>query len=147
MHSTARPEKATPTRYSSPACSGQNVDDGRGNVTVALEYSKEKRLRANDRDFAGGGDLASFLDNPRSTRSTTIRTVPDQIPYRDARFWDSGPAGAVDIDFDNFQDFNGDDEPWDFGALPFLPIARRAHSAVLCSRAATARGSINTSGT
>ena len=42
---------------------GQNVDDGRGNVTVALEYSKEKRLRANDRDFAGGGGLASFLDN------------------------------------------------------------------------------------
>src|SRR6187397_1189633 len=26
---------------------GENVDDGRGNVTVALEYSKEKRLRAN----------------------------------------------------------------------------------------------------
>ena len=73
--------------------------------------------------------------------------MPDQIPYRDAVFWDSGPAGAVYTDFDNFQDFNGDDEPWDFGALPFLADRRRSDSAVLCSRAATARGSISTSGT
>jgi tetratricopeptide (TPR) repeat protein len=100
---------------------GQNVDDGRGNVTVALEYSKEKRLRANDRDFAGGGGLASFLENHDDTLDDDPN-VPDQIPYRDAVFWDSGPAGAVYTDFDNLQDFNGDDEPWDFGALPILSL-------------------------
>jgi outer membrane receptor protein involved in Fe transport len=100
---------------------GQNVDDGRGNVTVALEYSKEKRLRANDRDFAGGGGLASFLENHDDALDDDPN-VPDQIPYRDAVFWDSGPAGAVYTDFDNLQDFNGDDEPWDFGALPILSL-------------------------
>src|SRR5688572_4109212 len=104
---------------------GQNVDDGRGNVTVALEYSKEKRLRANDRDFAGGGGLASFLDNHGDALDDDPN-VPDQIPYRDAVFWDSGPAGAVDVNFDFLQDFNGDDEPWDFGALPLLPIGNGA---------------------
>ena len=30
--------------------------------------------------------------------------------------------GAVDVDFDFFQDFNGDDAPWDFGDLPFSAL-------------------------
>jgi iron complex outermembrane recepter protein len=105
---------------------GQNVDDGRGNVTVALEYSKEKRLRANQRDFAGGGNRFTFQENPADLDDDPA--VPDQIPLRDVRFWDSGPAGAVDVDFDfsaeeffSLQDFNGDDAPWDFGDLPLTP--------------------------
>ena len=97
---------------------GQNVDDGRGNVTVALEYSKEKRLRANDRDFAGGGDIQSFQVNPDDLDDDDP-SVPDEVPFRDLRFWDSSVAGAVDVDFDGFQDFNGDDTPFDFGNLPF----------------------------
>jgi outer membrane receptor protein involved in Fe transport len=52
---------------------GENVDDGRGNVTVALEYSKEQRLRANERDYAGGGRGYTFHDNP-TTSASTIRT-------------------------------------------------------------------------
>ena len=75
---------------------GQNVDDGRGNVTVALEYSKEKRLRANQRDFAGGGNRSTFQENPADLDDDPA--VPDEIPLRDVRFWDSGPAGAVDAD-------------------------------------------------
>ena len=107
---------------------GQNVDDGRGNVTVALEYSKEQRLRANQRDFAGGGRLAAFHENPANDAIPgngvidDDPAVPDQVPIRDTRFWDSGPAGAVDVDFDFFQDFNGDDSPWDFGNIPFSDV-------------------------
>ena len=62
---------------------------------MALEYSKEKRLRANDRDFAVAAALASFLDNHDDALDDDPN-VPDQIPYRDARFWDSGPAGAAE---------------------------------------------------
>jgi iron complex outermembrane recepter protein len=107
---------------------GQNVDDGRGNVTVALEYSKEKRLRANQRDFAGGGGRESFHDNPGDDAipgNDVIDddpAIPDQVPIRDARFWDSAPGGAVDVDLDFFQDFNGDDAPFNFGDVPFSDV-------------------------
>jgi iron complex outermembrane receptor protein len=97
---------------------GQNVDDGRGNVTVALEYSKEKRLRATQRDYAAGGRGYTFQRNPDDI-DFDDPSVPDEVPLRDVRFWDSGPMGAVDTNFDFFQDFNGDDQPWSFGDLPF----------------------------
>jgi outer membrane receptor protein involved in Fe transport len=97
---------------------GENVDEGRGNVTVALEYSKEKRLRASQREDIGGDRRYTFQENPDDV-GIDDPNVPDEVPLRDVRFWDSGPAGAVDVNFDFFQDFNGDDQPWDFGDLPF----------------------------
>lgn len=99
---------------------GENVHDGRGNVTIALEYSKENRLRANDRAFAGGGQGYSFHDNPDDLDDDP--NVPDQLPFRDVAFWDSGPMGAVDTNFDFFQDYSGNDTLWDFGTLPFSDV-------------------------
>jgi len=58
--------------------------EGRGNVTVALEYSKEQRLRANERDYAGGGRGYTFHDNPADV-GIDDPNVPDQVPLRDVR--------------------------------------------------------------
>ena len=125
---------------------GQNVDDGRGNVTVALEYSKEKRLRANDRDFAGGGGLASFLDNHDDALDDDPN-VPDQIPYRDALSGTAARRARSTATSTSSRTSTATMSPGtsvpcrscqSVTALPFLRSMRRA---------ATARGSINTSGT
>jgi len=92
---------------------GRNFSDGRGNVSAALEYSKNKRLRATKRDFAAGGDRKVFVQNP-------FAATPDEVPLSDIRYFDSSRDGAVDVDFDFVQDFNGDDTPWDGGSVPFI---------------------------
>ena len=115
---------------------GQNVDDGRGNVTVALEYSKEKRLRANAARLRGWWRPRHVSRNPANdaipatTRSTTIRAVPDQVPIRDARFWDSGPRARSTSTSTSSRTSTATMTPWDFGDLPFSR-RRRADSALL----------------
>ncbi|MFU8816208.1 MAG: TonB-dependent receptor plug domain-containing protein [Pseudomonadales bacterium] len=92
---------------------GTALFDGRGHGALAFEYSREERLRANDRDYAGGGKRSSFVSNP-------FEDTPQRVPLQDIRFFDSSPAGAVDVDFDFVQDFNGTDTPWDEGTIPFI---------------------------
>jgi len=111
--------------YLVSATAGTSLLDGRGHGALALEWSREERLRANDRDFAGGGQRFSFVTNP-------FEETPNRIPLQDIRFVDSSPAGAVylnyffydpeddDFFFAPFEQFNGTDTPWDSGTIPFI---------------------------
>ncbi|MDX1517516.1 MAG: TonB-dependent receptor [Woeseiaceae bacterium] len=99
---------------------GTNLADGRANITGSLEYNSDDRLHARDRSFAAGGSRAIFRSNPAELGGDNPN-VPDRIPIRDTRFFDSSLAGAVDTDFDFVNDYNGDDTPWDPGTIPFIP--------------------------
>jgi outer membrane receptor protein involved in Fe transport len=126
---------------------GQNVDDGRGNVTVALEYSKEKRLRANDRDFAGGGGLAAF-SKTMMTRSTTIRMcrtrsrIAMQFSGTAARRAPFTPTSTTSRTSTATMSPGTSVPCRSYRSTPSSPRFRLS-----MRRAATARGSINTSGT
>jgi outer membrane receptor protein involved in Fe transport len=96
---------------------GMNFADGRGNISGAIEYTRENRLRASDRDFASD-DIELFVTNP-------FDEVPNRIPLGDIRFFDSSPDGAFDTDadfgeFTGTPDFNGD-SAWNAGTIPFIP--------------------------
>jgi len=98
---------------------GTNFAGGRGNITGSFEYNTEDRLNALDRDFAGGGSRQLFVDNPAELGGDDPN-VPDQIPLRDIRFFDSAVSGAVYTNNDSVVDFNGDDAVWDPGTIPFI---------------------------
>lgn len=97
---------------------GQNIADGRGNVTFALEYSSEDRLHSSRRSFSRAPTFTSFHRNPDDIGDDP--NIPDQIPISDVRFFDSSPHGAVFIDgYDDI--FNGDGSLFDFGTIPYIP--------------------------
>lgn len=105
------------------AVGGRSFDQDRGNISIALEYSRSNRLRSDQRDFTRSDGRFIFLDNPADRADDPA--VPDRVPLNDIRFFDGSRAGAVDVDFDFFRDFNGDDTPFDSGLIaspdPFSP--------------------------
>lgn len=94
---------------------GFNIND-RGNLTASLEWSKDRRLSLEDRNFSNANALG-FFNNPNDL--TDDPNIPDQIPQRDIRFFDSAPGGAVDVDFDFLPDFIGEGLAWNPGV--FVP--------------------------
>lgn len=108
---------------------GMNFAEGRGNLTLAAEYSYDGALYGYDRDFNGDepGILTRFMRNPADTSDPPVGdgladdpTVPDNIPITLVSYGDSARCGAVFASFANFPspDFNCDGAPWDFGLLP-----------------------------
>jgi iron complex outermembrane recepter protein len=122
---TGQSSESDAQTYLVSGTAGKSLFDGRGHGALAVEWSREERLRANDRDFAGGGERYSFMNNP-------FADTPERVPLRDIRFFDSSPAGAVglnyyfyDEEFDDYYfapsvQFNGTDTPWDSGTIPFI---------------------------
>ncbi len=98
---------------------GENFADGRGNVTFALEYSSEERLSSSRRAYSRSPSAVSFMENPDDASDDP--SIPDEIPIRDVRYYDSSPHGAVFVDGDFFEMWNGDDTPFDGGTIPFIP--------------------------
>lgn len=97
---------------------GQNFAESRGNITIAAEYSSEDRLRNTDRGYSGG--RSTFLArNPFDLDDDP--NIPDRIPLSDIRYFDTSRGGSYDVDFDFIQDFNGNDQPYDFGTIDFVP--------------------------
>jgi iron complex outermembrane recepter protein len=94
---------------------GLNFADGRGNVAIAYEYSKDDRVFDQDRSRlrpANRFDLAQNQDDLDDDPA-----VPDLVPYNDFRYADSSPTGAVDVDFDFASDFEGNGNVYDRGFL------------------------------
>ena len=102
---------------------GDNFHDGRGNVTLAVEYNKAERLKREDRDFASLAGMETIVENPSYTGA------PGEYQFifaRNARYIDTSPGGSVytDLNFGSIfgdpgsfsgVDFNGDGTPFTDG--------------------------------
>lgn len=97
---------------------GQGLASGKGHVSLALEYLKSDGLMARERGYASGIGYAVFVQNPDDPLDDP--SIPDLVPLTDIRFNNYSHAGAVDTDLDFVNDFNGNDQPWDFGQIPSI---------------------------
>jgi outer membrane receptor protein involved in Fe transport len=90
---------------------GYNTDDGKGNVSAALEFSEEGRLNYMDRSFTRPGGIIRFVKNLDGS-------TPQRVPTYQHQYIFSGPGGVVFSDAYNlfasqaFPDFNGDGTPY-----------------------------------
>ncbi|MBI1251194.1 MAG: TonB-dependent receptor plug domain-containing protein [Alphaproteobacteria bacterium] len=115
---------------------GSNFAADRGNFTVSLEYSNDRKLSLYDREFSGLRGVG-FRENP-GFADINGDGVPEvtppftQIPLGDIRYFDSAVGGAVYAQLDDYNalfgidpaaildlDFVGDGTPWDPGI--FVP--------------------------
>lgn len=99
--------------YLVSAVAGLNFHDGRGNIALALEHTKDQRLKASSRDYVGGSKRKVFVEDPNGGPYT-------YVPMDDIRYWDSSPHGAIDVDWDFVNDFDGTGAAWDFGTYPSI---------------------------
>ena len=103
---------------------GQNFDDGRGNYTVGLNYSKRNGIRFGDRSFSRNNAIADDLPNPaRRFQSGDISTASTPSFFRfynpaNGRF----PVGFVIPSATAFLD----DFEAAFGSRPALTSAEQA---------------------
>jgi outer membrane receptor protein involved in Fe transport len=104
------------TRFFS-ATAGKNFAGGRGNIAIAYEYNKDDRLEALERRRNRTENRITFQNNPDDPNDDP--SLPDRVPLRDIRFYDSARSGGIDIDFDGLPDFLGDGSPFDPGR--FVP--------------------------
>ena len=92
---------------------GTNFSDGRGNIALAYEYTADDRVNDQDRDYLRPPRAAYLFQNQDDLDDSP--DLPDQVPYNDARYADSAPNGAVDVDFDFLSDYQGDGNIYDRG--------------------------------
>jgi iron complex outermembrane receptor protein len=92
---------------------GMNFSEGRGNVAVAYEYSADKRVSDQDRDYLRPPRSANLYQNQDDLDDSP--DLPDNVRYDDIRYADSARMGAVDVDFDLLSDFEGDGDAYDRG--------------------------------
>ena len=72
---------------------GKNFGEGRGNVTLAYEYSAEERLPYENRKFFRQGNRAYLI--PNDADSPDNPNVPDNILVGNLHYTDLSPLGAV----------------------------------------------------
>jgi iron complex outermembrane recepter protein len=96
---------------------GYNTDDGKGNISAALEFSEQGRLNYMDRSFTRPGGIVRFVANVPNASNPEIPPSPQRIPTYDHRYIWSGPGGVVMSDPYNLAnpDFNGDGTPFVLG--------------------------------
>jgi len=92
---------------------GKDFAEGRGHVSLGLNYTKDDSLNYRQRGFSLGTGYATFVQNPDNPNGDADK--PDQVPLGDIRFSNYSYAGAVDITLDGIPEFNGDGLPWDSG--------------------------------
>jgi outer membrane receptor protein involved in Fe transport len=92
---------------------GMNFSEGRGNVAVAYEFSQDKRVSDQDRDFLRAPRSANLYQNQDDLDDDSA--LPDLVRYDDVRYADSARMGAVDVDFDLLADFEGSGGIYDRG--------------------------------
>ena len=89
---------------------GLNFADGRGNLSGSLQHTDRGRLRGRDRSFLRNPNYATMKHNPADPNDDPA--IPDEVPLRDVRFFDSARAGAIDVDFDFVPDVLPDGSPY-----------------------------------
>jgi outer membrane receptor protein involved in Fe transport len=81
---------------------GKNFNDRRGNVTAAVEYSKQKRLKFSDRDYTRLGQRQILISNPEDPGTFGGDDDPaifDNVLARNVRYIDSSPGGSIYTNF------------------------------------------------
>ncbi len=121
-------EHGDANQYYAAITAGTNFDGGRGNIAVAYNYGRETRLETRDRDYLSGTKLAGFYRNPDDPENFDSSLgpdngIPDFVPLRDIRYFDTARQGGIDLDFDGFPDVfvngSGAVTPYDPGT--FVP--------------------------
>jgi len=98
-------------RFASVAA-GHNFAEGRGNVTVAYEYSADDRLDNDQRTYLTGANRVYLIPNDAAA---TDPKAFHNILVGDLRYPNESPIGAVDVNGDGIPDFNGLGQPYRAG--------------------------------
>lgn len=99
---------------------GHNFAGGRGNIAVAWEHGEEDRLSAHSRRYLDGENKVDFYHNPADTEAGLVSNdgIPDNVPLRNIRYFDTSRAGGIDVNFDGMPDFaGGDGQLFDHGTI------------------------------
>jgi outer membrane receptor protein involved in Fe transport len=96
---------------------GHNFAQGRGNFAIAWEHGEEDRLSQQQRKRYSGSNRTGFYLNSADTEGPGQNNdgIPDYIPLKDVRYFDTSRAGGIDVNFDRIPDFYGAQ------GLPFDP--------------------------
>ena len=90
---------------------GDNLADGRANITFALEHRSDGRLHSTDRRQFTREHYTLMATSPFDPSDDP--RVPDDIPIADLRYFDSSRGGAIDLDGDVFPELNFDGSPFE----------------------------------
>jgi outer membrane receptor protein involved in Fe transport len=104
------------TRFAS-LLAGRNFADGRGNVTLAYEYSAEERVPYESRKYLQQGRRRYLVPNPADQPDDP--RVPDQILAGNLHYTYVSPLGAIFVGGESNPSFDGLGRPYD----PGQPIA------------------------
>lgn len=104
------------TRFAS-LLAGRNFADGRGNVTLAYEYSAEERIPYEARKYLRQGNRRYLVPNPADQPDDP--KVPDQILAGDLHYTYISPLGAIFVGGEANPSFDGLGRRYD----PGTPIA------------------------
>jgi outer membrane receptor protein involved in Fe transport len=115
-------EEGEPHNWTVSLAAGKNFAGGRGNVSIAYQFTREGRLRGNDRRYLRGPnycELQSNIDDPDDDP-----TLPDEVPYCGIQFYDTSREGAIDLDFDTAPDVRANGAPFEIGTFipPFYSV-------------------------
>ena len=91
---------------------GQNFAKDRGNIAIAFEHGEEDRLRYKQRSALSGTRLTAFYLNPDDPENVdpdyaggNDNGIPDYVPLRDVRYFDTNREGGIDPEFDGFPNY------------------------------------------
>src|SRR4029079_12899588 len=90
---------------------GKNFGQDRGNIAIALEHSEEDRLKYSQRRRESGENYLGFYLNPDDPENfpdyegPNDNGIPDYVPLKNIRYFDTARRGGIDVDFDGFPDY------------------------------------------
>lgn len=90
---------------------GFNFAGGRGNLSGSIEYTREGRLQATQRDYLSGERYTTLQRNPDDPDDDP--GIPDYVPLNNIRYFDTAHEGSIDVDWDYVPDLLPNGAPWE----------------------------------
>jgi len=92
---------------------GANSANGRANLTLAADFTREHGLRTSERFFTSQRGYSDHYDNPAELAVPgDDPNLPDLLRTFDPRIGILNAAGGVDTTWDFYPDFEGGGTPW-----------------------------------